>query len=116
MTAWEERSETLSTEGCRSLREKASRLARQRESCQGQLPAAVTATAMEPERGRYNENTFGVVGQTLDSKPLLKDSAEKVSFLCIIPHFDHATGTPDGEEGLIWVAGDGTNGFLGLYE
>lgn len=61
-------------------------------------------------------STFGVVAQTLDSKPLLEGPAEQIHLLLIVPHLDHPADTPDRDEGLVRVAGDGINGIPGLHK
>lgn len=60
--------------------------------------------------------TFGVVGQTLDSKPLLKGPAEQIDLLLEVPHFDHPADTPDSNEGLVRVAGDRIDGIPGFHK
>lgn len=61
-------------------------------------------------------STFGVVGQTLDSKPLLKGPAEQIDLLLEVPHLDYPTDTPDCDEGLIRVAGDGVDSIPGFHK
>lgn len=68
---------------------------------------------MEPVE---KSSTFRVVGQTLDSKPLLKSPAEQIDLLLEVPHLDHPADTPHCYEGLVRVAGDGIDRIPGFHK
>lgn len=68
---------------------------------------------MEPAE---SSSTFRVVGQTLDSKPLLEGPAEQIDLLLKVPHLDHPTDTTDCDEGLVRVARDGMDSVPGFHE
>lgn len=78
-------------------------------TAQGTAPLGIAEPAESP-------STFRVVGQTLDSKPLLKGPAEQIDLPLEVPHFDHPADTPDCDEGLVRVAGDGVDCIPGLHK
>lgn len=75
----------------------------------GTVPLGIMEPAESP-------STFGIVGQTLDSKPLLEGPAEQIDLLLEVPHLDHPADTPDCDEGLVWVAGDGIDSVPRFHE
>lgn len=79
-------------------------------TAQGTAPVGVLAPVM------VRASTFGVVGQTLDAKPLLEGPAEQIHLLLVVPHLDHPTDTSNRDEGLVGVAGDGVHGVPGLHK